>query len=88
MLFSRFLGRSHATPAAYAAKRLPIHSPRAFHASAILRLLDMEKVNTSDRLAELRKLMKEHQVDVYSTQNIPRPHQTLLLSNRSASGSF
>ncbi|KAK3202245.1 hypothetical protein GRF29_161g613079 [Pseudopithomyces chartarum] len=26
----------------------------------------MEKVNTSDRLAELRKLMKEHQVDVYT----------------------
>jgi hypothetical protein len=26
----------------------------------------MEKVNTSERLAELRKLMKEHAVDVYS----------------------
>ena len=75
MLFPRFLGRTHATQAACAAKRLPIHSPRAFHQSAILRLLDMEKVNTSDRLAELRKLMKEHQVDVYSTQapSPPRP---------------
>ncbi len=28
---------------------------------------DMEAVNTTDRLAELRRLMKEHNVDVYGT---------------------
>lgn len=68
LLFPRFFLRTHATHAAHAAKRLPsASSHRAFHASAVLRLLDMEKVNTSERLAELRKLMKEHHVDVYST---------------------
>ena len=66
MLLSRFFCRTQATPAAYAARSLPFHSQRAFHASAIRRLLDMQQVNTSERLAELRKLMKEHQVDVYS----------------------
>ena len=67
MLSSRFLQRTHATHAAFVATRLPFHSQRTFHASAVLRLLDMEKVNTSERLAELRKLMKEQQIDVYST---------------------
>jgi hypothetical protein len=67
MLFSRFLQRTHATTAAYAARRLPFRCPRAFHASAVRRLLDMEKVNTSARLTELRRLMHERQIDVYST---------------------
>jgi len=31
----------------------------------------MDKVNTSDRLAELRKLMKERSIDVYSTMQAP-----------------
>ena len=66
MLCSRFVRHAHATHAACVAKRLPFHPQRAFHASAVLRLLDMEKVNTSERLVELRKLMKEHQIDVYS----------------------
>ncbi|KAL5380159.1 hypothetical protein DPSP01_007959 [Paraphaeosphaeria sporulosa] len=65
MLLSRSLLRTHATPAAHAARRLPFPCQRAFHASAIRRLLDMEKVNTSERLAELRKLMQERQIDVY-----------------------
>jgi hypothetical protein len=28
----------------------------------------MSKVNTTERLAELRKLMKERKVDIYSTK--------------------
>ena len=28
--------------------------------------LDMEQVNTSDRLARLRELMTKHKVDIYS----------------------
>lgn len=67
MLLSRFLLHTHATPAAYATRSLTFRCQRAFHAPAIRRLLDMEKVNTSERLAALRKLMQERQIDVYST---------------------
>jgi hypothetical protein len=28
--------------------------------------IDMEKVDTTDRLARLRELMKKHKVDIYS----------------------
>ncbi|KAF2263830.1 putative Xaa-Pro aminopeptidase P [Lojkania enalia] len=66
MLLPRFLLRTHATTTAYVAPR-PSHSAfRALHSSRVLRAaLDMEKVNTSERLAELRRLMAEHKVDVY-----------------------
>jgi hypothetical protein len=30
----------------------------------------VEKVHTTERLAELRKLMREHQIDVYSTSRL------------------
>jgi len=32
---------------------------------------EMETVNTSERLATLRDLMKQHEVDVYSTSTLP-----------------
>jgi hypothetical protein len=40
---------------------------RAFHSSPTLRAIDMAKVDTTARLAQLRKLMKERNVDIYST---------------------
>jgi Xaa-Pro aminopeptidase len=40
---------------------------RAFHSSLTLRAIDMAKVDTTERLAKLRKLMKERNVDIYST---------------------
>jgi Xaa-Pro aminopeptidase len=67
MLLPRSLLRTHATAAAYVARKPSIAS-RAFHASAILRAIDMSKVDTTERLAELRKLMKERNVDIYSTK--------------------
>ena len=40
---------------------------RAFTISSHLRRpIDMEKINTSERLAQLRGLMKDHKVDIYS----------------------
>ncbi|KAF2868411.1 putative Xaa-Pro aminopeptidase P [Massariosphaeria phaeospora] len=68
MLLRRFLQRTHATaPAHVGARASSLLLPfRAFHSSPALQsALDMEKVNTTERLAELRKLMKEHQIDVY-----------------------
>jgi Xaa-Pro aminopeptidase len=66
MLLPRFLGRSHATAAAYVARKTPPFPVRPFHASAALRAIDMAKVDTTQRLADLRKLMKERNVDIYS----------------------
>ena len=83
MLLPRFLGRSHATAAAYVARKTPPFPVRPFYASAALRAIDMAKVDTTqrladllreaggsviaiERLAELRKLMKERNVDIYS----------------------
>lgn len=70
MLLLRTRTRTHAplAAAAYVVARSPAHSLRAFHSARTLHSAaeDMEKVNTTARLAELRKLMKEHQVDVYS----------------------
>jgi Xaa-Pro aminopeptidase len=83
MLLSRLLQRAHATsPAAHAAARIAHLSPshRAFHGSAIRRALDMEKVNTTARLAELRKLMQERQIDVYSNAS-PR-HDGTYVTNQ------
>lgn len=40
---------------------------RPLHSSSFLRSLDMETVHTTDRLRELRSLMKKHEVDIYST---------------------
>lgn len=64
MLLPRSLLCRHATAAVYAA-RTSLTTSRAFHASAALRAIDMSKVNTTERLAELRKLMKERKVDIY-----------------------
>lgn len=66
MLLPRLLRRSHATPAAYVAAKSLFSPVRPFHASAALRAIDMAKVDTTQRLAELRKLMKERNVDIYS----------------------
>lgn len=68
MPLPRLLLRTHATAAVYAA-RAPSLPSRAFHASATLRAIDMSKVDTTGRLAELRKLMKERNVDIYSTKS-------------------
>ncbi|KAF1947051.1 putative Xaa-Pro aminopeptidase P [Clathrospora elynae] len=65
MFLPRFLWRTHATAAAYAAARRSPFAVRALHASPALRTIDMAKVDTTHRLAELRKLMKERNVDVY-----------------------
>jgi Xaa-Pro aminopeptidase len=66
-LMSRFLLRpSHATAAAHVAARSQFLPVRAFHASPALRVIDMAKVDTTERLAKLRKLMKERNVDIYS----------------------
>ena len=73
MIFPRLLRRSHAIAAAYVAAKTPLSSVRPLHASAALRAIDMAKVDTSNRLAELRKLMKERNVDIYSR---PRPATT------------
>ena len=67
MLLPRILLRTHATAAVYAARNPSVPS-RALHASAALRAIDMSKVDTTERLAELRKLMKERNVDIYSTK--------------------
>ena len=68
MLLPRSLLRTHATAAARAARLNPTSSPRTLHVSAALRAIDMSKVDTTERLAKLRKLMKERNVDVYSTE--------------------
>ena len=38
---------------------------RPFSVSRLLRQIDMETVDTSKRLAQLRSLMKENKVDIY-----------------------
>jgi Xaa-Pro aminopeptidase len=60
---------------AYVVARPPTLYLRALYSARTLRTAvdDMEKVNTTQRLAELRKLMKQHQVDVYSAHP-SRPH--------------
>jgi Xaa-Pro aminopeptidase len=68
MLLLRILGR-HATGAAYVAAKSQFLPTRAFHVSAALRVIDMAKVDTTERLAELRKLMKERNVDIYSRES-------------------
>ncbi|KAL5121782.1 hypothetical protein ACEQ8H_000469 [Pleosporales sp. CAS-2024a] len=55
---------SHVTRAA-ARHPLPAPEPSAQHASAILRAVAMAKVDTTARLAELRRLMKARNVHVY-----------------------
>ncbi|KAJ4367040.1 hypothetical protein N0V83_007570 [Neocucurbitaria cava] len=65
MFLPRLLRRTHATPASYVAVKHPFPAARALHITATLRAIDMAKVDTTERLAELRKLMKERNVDVY-----------------------
>lgn len=67
MLLPRSLLRTHATAAVCVARKSPSFF-RALHTSPTLRAIDMAKVDTTERLAELRKLMKERNVDIYSTQ--------------------
>ena len=44
-----------------------IAAGRLFHTSTIRKYpIDMEKVNTTERLAQLRELMKRNKVDIYS----------------------
>src|ERR1700712_5647966 len=43
----------------------PLQSIRSFSFSSSLRSIDMEQVDSSNRLAQLRDLMREHKVDVY-----------------------
>ena len=66
-MISRLWSRPLATNAAHVALRLSVSASRAFHSSPLVRAIDMAKVDTTERLAELRKLMKERNVDVYST---------------------
>jgi hypothetical protein len=40
-------------------------STRGYHITSI----EMDKVNTTERLAELRKLMTDNNVDIYSKEN-------------------
>lgn len=40
---------------------------RPLHSSSFLRSFDMETVHTTDRLRELRALMRKHEVDIYSS---------------------
>ena len=59
-----------ALKSSYVAAAAPVVLNRAFHSSPAHRstIADMvEKVHTTERLGELRKLMKEHKIDVYST---------------------
>lgn len=67
MFVARHLQRTHATAAAHVAVQA-LTSPlaaRALHTSPTLRALDMAKVDTTERLAHLRRLMKERNVDIY-----------------------
>jgi hypothetical protein len=61
-MLTRLLQRTHVG----ARHALPVS--RAFHSSPALRAIDMAKVNTTERLSQLRKLMKERNVDIYSTR--------------------
>jgi Xaa-Pro aminopeptidase len=70
MLAAGFLLRSHASASSYVLTRpAALVLTRAFHSSSILRSLAamVEKVHTTERLAELRKHMRERNIDVYST---------------------
>lgn len=77
MLLPRSLLRTHATAAARVARK-PSQFFRALHTSPALRAIDMAKVDTTERLAELRKLMKERNVDIYSTQPCSSTAETSL----------
>ena len=72
MCLPRFLRRTHATAAAYVVARSRPLAVRAIHASVALRAIDMAKVDSTARLAELRKLMKQRNVDVYSMEIMSR----------------
>jgi hypothetical protein len=48
---------------------LPRSVPRAFSHTASCRSIEMGTVDTSGRLAKLRELMQQHNVDVYSKLN-------------------
>ena len=45
--------------------RSPVTSIRSFSSSHSFRSIDMETVDTTKRLSQLRELMKQHKVDVY-----------------------
>ncbi len=68
ILSGRLLRRARATAVPCVAPKHLCPAHRTFYASAILRAVDMAKVDTTERLAELRKFMTEHNVDVYSAE--------------------
>ena len=43
--------------------------------------LTMASVNTTQRLAELRRLMKERDIDIYGKDSQPHPHPALVVSH-------
>lgn len=47
-----------------------LHHTRFFSASVRRYAVDMEAVNTTERLAKLRQLMQDHKVDVYSMTSL------------------
>jgi hypothetical protein len=50
---------------------------RAFHLTPQHHATEMETVNTTERLSQLRALMKDHKLDIYSTRPLtwsPLPH--------------
>ncbi|CAI6333293.1 unnamed protein product [Periconia digitata] len=63
MLAFRSLTRT--TSAAYVVRSSSAVFNKFFHSSPVRYAIDMDKVNTTERLAELRKLMKERSIDVY-----------------------
>ena len=83
MLVARCLRRPHAIVTAYAAAQASIPVARALHSSPLLRALDMAKVDTTERLAALRTLMRERNVDIYSTVAADRERAPNSLTRRS-----
>lgn len=69
MQFVRFFARNtHSSPLRSCAGAASLFLKRPFHSTLARRgIADMETVVTTDRLAHLRQLMRDHQVDVYST---------------------
>lgn len=69
MRWPRFLRaslfRRHPGPSALPSIKAHTSSVRSFSFTSSFRSLEMETVDTSKRLAQLRELMQQHKVDVY-----------------------
>lgn len=72
MLFSHPPIRLAWTSAFQSARKLPLPRSRLFSSSAPRFIINMETVDTSERLTRLRQLMQERKVDVYSMAS-PNP---------------